>query len=231
MKYYKIEIQSFFENHRISSDADGDKIFNARYYFEQIGKGEIMSDVTLFDYFTLFSYDKYIYWEWHLFDVFRFTSEAGRMHAWLISEDFKNLLENFKLSQPHHFYHSKLLYKGEKLDYYIFQFAGKAIVDLIRTKYIDWTKSILFNPIDKSYLHINSTQEFVDKSLKIMRDSSYDKEIQLKKLTLTEELDFFPMATFLHDDIVSERLKNAIETMGIEGFEFSELDYEVSVAQ
>jgi len=48
-------------------------------------------------------------------------------------------------------------------------------------------------------------------------------------LVLNEAFDFFPMGTFLKDDLVSERLKQAIETVGITGFEFSELDYEVVV--
>jgi hypothetical protein len=42
-------------------------------------------------------------------------------------------------------------------------------------------------------------------------------------------LDFFPLGTYLDDDLVSERLKQAIVDMGITGFELSELDYEVVV--
>ena len=40
--------------------------------------------------------------------------------ALLISKKLKKVLENFKITEPHFYYLSKLLYKGEKKDYYVF---------------------------------------------------------------------------------------------------------------
>ena len=218
MKYYKIKL-SFYnyndKNKRITSSAKGNKIPNANYYFYEMREGKILTDAPLFDYFFLESFEKKKYWEKYLLDVHDFFGEGSQIMGWFVSEDLKLLLETFNLSQPHHFYPSKLSYKGEKIDYYIFQFAGHIMIDEIRTKCINWKNSVFFNPIDE----LRS----------IMKRSKYDKEIKLQKLALKEDLDFFPMATYLNDDIVSENLKRAIEEMKITGFEFSELDYEVVV--
>ncbi len=229
MKYYKIQIQSFYPNERIASTAVGDKITTIGDYFEKIGKGEIIEDAPLFDYFYLESYDQKKYWEWKLFDVHNLRGEGVNPPCWLISDDLKLLLENVNLSYPNHFYPSKLLYKGNKLSYYIFQFAGQVIIDKVREKYINWNGSVFTNPIDGSYPSIKSLQNFINESRLIRKVSKYDKEIRLQKLVLNKTLDFFPMGTYLNDDLVSERLKMAIEDMGITGFEFSELDYEVVV--
>jgi hypothetical protein len=230
MKYYKIKIRLFYPNERISSTAVGDKIPNIEFCLERMKSGEIIEEVPLLDYFYLESYDKKKYWEWRLFDVHDLRGKGIHVPCWFVSGDLKLLLENFNLTKPHHFYPSKLLYKGSKRDYYIFQFDGNSISDEVGIKYIEWSKSLFQNPIDKKYLSINSLQEFIDKYRSIARLSKYDKSIVSNKVVLNQAFDLFP----LHVDpssayIVSSRLKEAIETMGITGFEFSELDYEVVV--
>ena len=216
MKYYKIEIESNNKKDNILIGcAKGNEIPNANYYFYEMREGKILTDAPLFDYFFLESFEKKKYWEKYLLDVHDFFGEGSQIMGWFVSEDLKLLLETFNLTQPHYFYPSKLLYKGKKQNYYIFQFAGHIMIDEIRTKCINWKNSVFFNPIDE----LRS----------IMKRSKYDKEIKLQKLALKEELDFFPMGTYLNDNIVSERLKQAIEEMKITGFEFSELDYEVVV--
>ena len=55
------------------------------------------------------------------------------------------------------------------------------------------------------------------------------KSISSLYIVLNNDLDFFPMQSFFKDNLISERLKQAIEENGITGFEFSELDYEVIV--
>lgn len=229
MKYLKVNFLDYYSIGRTPSYAEGEKVPNGNYYFDEMRNGRIFPETPIFDYFYLKSFDDKKYWEWKLDDIHKFIGEGSQIPGWFVSEDFKLLLEQFRIPQPHHFYPSKLLYKGAKLDYYIFQFAGQNIINEIRTKYINWNKSVFFNPIYNSNLSINSMQEFIDESRNIMRTSQYKKEIILKRIALTTCLDFFPMRTFLNDDIVSDRLKQAIEDMGITGFEFTELDYEVIV--
>jgi hypothetical protein len=225
MKYYKISVKSFYGD-RISSDADF-KDSSKEQFFKLIAKGEMIADISIFDYFYLKSFDEEKYWEWALFDVHRFIGEASWMKgSWLISEKFKNMLKQYSLSQPHFFYSSKLLYKNEKFNYYIFQFTGKLTYKEI-SMCIDFLNSRFLNPQTKELVSFKNIDDYSEKSEKLYfeRDADYLK----KKLVLKKEFDFFPTQSFFKDNLVSEGLKQAIEENEITGFEFSELDYEVVV--
>jgi hypothetical protein len=229
MKYFKINIRFYNDNQRIVSDAEGEKIPNAEEYFWRMNKGEIIQNAPIFDYFYLKSFDTREYWEWKLLDVHGFIGEGSQIKGWLISQKLKFLLEKFILSKPYYFYPSKLLYKDKKLDYYIFQFTGKLTFEQ-GLLYIDYSKTLFWNPIKKENVIISNKEEFISTYRKIYKDNgSLDFAMQNKRLILKEKLDFFPMQMFLKDNIISERLKNALEEIEIEGFEFSELDYEVIV--
>lgn len=231
MKYYRIQTKTIYpENNRIASSANGEKINNADHYFIKMEKGEIINTPPLFDYFYLESFDKKEYWEWSLFDVHNFMGNASRISTcFFISEKLKILLEEFSITNPHFYYLSKLLYKGEKLNYYIFQFTGtKTFTEIF--SYINFNKSIFFDPVKKENIIVNSSDEFILEYKKTYKANGNDNKLKNKKLVLKEELDFIPLETFMNDNIVSERLKQAIEVNGITGFEFSELDYEVSIA-
>jgi hypothetical protein len=229
MKYFKIEFQMFHDINRIASRASGEKIFNAESYFNNMRDGQIINNVPIFDYFFLESFDKKEYWEWKLLDVYKFWGIAGLIDGWLISRKLKLLLDEFQLPISHHIYSSKLLYKNSKLNYYIFQFYWKYIFEK-NLQYFNYRKSIFWNPVKKENVIVNNEKEFLLSYKNIYRENKSLKEImQNKKLVLKEKLDFFPMQMFLQDNIISEKLKNTIEENGIEGFEFSELDYEVVV--
>ena len=85
MKYYKIEINTrYLEINRISSSAQGKDILDSQFYFDKIGKGEVINDAPTFDYFYLESFDKRKYWEWKLNDVHDFTGNGSQIMGWLI---------------------------------------------------------------------------------------------------------------------------------------------------
>lgn len=233
MKYYSIKL-SFFnhndENKRTTSKAKGDKIPNADYYFYEMREGKIIPDAPIFDYFFLESFDEKRYWEKYLLDVHGFIGEGSQILGWFVSKDLKLLFENFNLPEPHCFYPSKLLYKKEKLDYYIYQFDGNQISTELSEKYIRWDISTFKNPIDGEYLSINTLEDFIDKYRNIMRLSKYKKSIIPQKVVLNQFFDLFPLHIEASSAYISsQRLKQAIEDMGITGFEFSELDYEVVI--
>lgn len=234
MKYYKINIKTLYqEDDRIASSAEGGNIDNADYYFIKMDNGEMVYGAPVFDYFSLESFDKKEYWDWILTDVFDFIGKGSRIPGWLISKRFKELLEKFKITEPHFYYLSKLLYKGDKLDYYIFQFSGNNIVEKIRAK-INFEQCIFFDPNNAKDIFVNSKDEFVTEKKRIRKESmqhNKDSKIEIKTLVLKENLDFFPMYNFLEDNIISEKLKQSIEENGISGFEFSELDYEVVIGK
>ena len=77
---------------------------------------------SIFDYFVLESFDKEKYWEWALFDIHGFIGEGSQIFGWYISDKLKSLLEKFRIAPKYHFYETRLLYKGEKFKYWIFQF-------------------------------------------------------------------------------------------------------------
>ena len=56
-----------------------------------------------------------------------------------------------------------------------------------------------------------------------------ENKLKNKKLVLKDNLDFFPIGTIMKDNIVSEKLKQAIEKENITGFEFSELEYDITI--
>ena len=122
MKYYKIKRKTQFpELGRIASGAEGKNV-PEKEYFDRIGKREIIENTPIFDYFILESFEKEKYWEWALFDVHDFIGVGSIMCGWYISDKLKSVLENFRIAPKYHFYETRLLYKGEKFKYWIFQF-------------------------------------------------------------------------------------------------------------
>jgi hypothetical protein len=230
MRYYKIDIKTLYpEVDRIASSVDGDKINDADYYFIKMDDGKIIYNAPVFDYFYLRSYDKKEYWEWLLTDVFDFTGKGSRITGWLISKKLKEILEKYKIAEPHFYYLSKLLYQEQKLDYYIFQFSGKDF-RLPLTNYIDFNKSLFYDPNHKIDFTVSNEKELLFQQEKILEESGFDIiNIPIKKLAINDDIDFISMQNFLGDKIVSERLKQALEENSITGFEFSELEYEVVV--
>ncbi|WP_269221583.1 hypothetical protein [Flavobacterium sp. IMCC34518] len=229
MKYFKINQKFYNDNDRIVSSAEGEKIPNSNYFFNKLRNGEVISNIPILDYFYLKSFDEEKYWEYELNDVHNFIGEGSQIKGWLISRKLKDLFDTFYLPKHYYFYLSKLLYKGEKLDYYIFQFAGKLIFEETLLQ-IDYTNTIFWDPIKKLEVIVNDEKEFLSRYKEIYKENGgLENGIQNKKLILKEAFDFFSMQTFMKDNIVSERLKNSIEKNKIKGFEFLELDYEVIV--
>ena len=220
MKYYKIQIKSFYGD-RIASNANF--IDNSKeYIFKKISLGEINPDTPIFDYFFLESFDEKQYWEWALFDVHNFIGVGSIMCGWYISDKLKSVLENFKIAPKYYFYETRLLYKKEKFKYWIFQFIA-SYRRLNKMQFVNFSQSI-FHANNENYV-FNSYENWSDKN-----DEIYDEckeKLILKKVVLTESFDFFPLIPISSDIIVSENLKQAIEENGIVGFEFFEIDYEV----
>ena len=222
MKYYKIQIKSFYGD-RIASNANF--IDNSKeYIFKKISLGEIIPDTPIFDYFFLESFDEKQYWEWALFDVHNFIGVGSIMCGWYVSDKLKSVLENFRIAPKYHFYETRLLYKKEKFKYWIFQFIA-SYRRLNKMQFVNFSQSI-FHANNENYV-FNSYEDWSDKN-----DEIYDEckeKLILKKVVLTESFDFFPLIPISSDIIVSENLKQAIEENGITGFEFFDIDYEVVV--
>ena len=216
MKYYKIKRKTLFpELGRIASGAEGKNVPEKEYFY-RIGKGEIIENTPIFDYFVLKSFDKEKYWEWALFDIHGFIGVGSIMCGWYISDKLKSLLENFKIAPKYHFYETRLLYKEEKFKYWIFQFP----IDVLHN--YNYEKSEYF--IDNQrVLGIKTAEEYNEYDYKIWKETK--KNIEWRKIVLIDKFDI--VGTWQGDILCSERLKQAIEENGITGFEFFDIDYEV----
>jgi len=226
MKYYKITPKLNNDNGRISSSASVDNLSGIENEFEKIRYGEVVESFSIIDSFYLESFDDEKYWEYQLNDIHSFIGKAKVITGWFISEKLKKKLSGFKISEPHYFYSSKLLYHDEIYKYFIFQFSGKNIYKEL-TSYINFVKSEFINPTSEELHFFNNIDDYAEKSeeLYLEKDTDFIK----KKIVLKDDLDFFPMQSFFKDNIVSERLKQSIEENEITGFEFSELDYEIEL--
>ena len=220
MKYYKIDIKSHFpELGRIASGAEGKNVPEKEYFY-RIGKGEIIENTPIFDYFVLKSFDKEKYWEWALFDIHSFIGEGSQIFGWYISDKLKTILEKFRIAPKYHFYETRLLYKEEKFKYWIFQFP------------IEPLQNIIFEKSDFYYIKDGKQNEIEIKNesefMQIRRDLFIGEDIELEcsKVCLLDSFDIVYQQPN-GDILCSERLKQAIEENGITGFEFFEIDYEV----
>lgn len=226
VKHYKIAPKFNNDNGRISSSASVDNLPEIENELGKIRYGKIVESFPIIDSFYLESFDDEKYWEYQLNDIHSFIGKAKVITGWYISEKLKKLFSGFKISEPHYFYSSKLLYHDEIYEYFIFQFYGKNIYKEL-TSYIDFSKSEFINPTTGELYCFNDIDHYAEKSEELY----FEKDVDFikKRIVLKDDLDFFPMQSFFKDNIVSERLKQSIEENEIRGFEFSELDYEVVV--
>lgn len=219
MKYYKINYTSIFNTkEEVLGYANGVQVPKAKEYFERIGNREIIKDAPVFDYFYLQTSGSKEEWEWRLQDVHGGAYDYPAGGYWYVSDDFKLLLENFKIAHVYHFYETKLLYKGNKLKYWIFQFPINPLLNY------NYEKSEYFFENER-ITGIKTAEEYDDYDYSIWKKTK--KNIEWRKTMLIDSFDF--VVNINGDKLVSENLKNAIELMKLEGLEFSEIDYEVSV--
>ncbi|MDR3140742.1 MAG: hypothetical protein LBU37_03320 [Tannerellaceae bacterium] len=218
MRYFRIKIRPFFEG-RIVSDANGEFVADADLYFTKIRYGEIVENTPIFDYFHLQSFDKKEFWEWKLQDVYRGGWEYPGNRNWYISDRFKLLLERYIIASQYHFYETRLLYKYKKLKYWIFQFP------VTPYKNIDFSKSEFILEQENKVYNFSSEEEYTSCYRKTYKEVK--KKMKCVKIYLKDICDITKSTN--NDIIVSERLKIAMEKINIEGFEFSELDYEIIV--
>jgi len=219
MKYYKTKIKRIFDKeNKVLGHANGEFVPNGAFYFDRIGNGEIIEDAPVFDYFHLQSFDKKIFWEWRLQDVHGGMGVYPSGAFWYISDKLKSLLEKFKIAPKYHFYETRLLYKGEKFKYWIFQFPIGGFHNY------NYEKSEYFIDNER-VLGIKTAEEYDEYDYKIWKETK--KNIEWRKIVLVDKFDI--VDTWQGDILCSERLKQAIEENCITGFEFFEIDYEVVV--
>ena len=222
MKYYKITDISLDLEQKSKGlvadvpSANGEFVPNGAFYFDRMRKREIITDAPIFDYFHLQSFGEKKDWEWRLQDVHGGMGVYPSGAFWYISDKLKSLLEKFRIAPKYHFYETRLLYKGEKFKYWIFQFP----IDYFQN--VKYEKSFYEIPDENILLNFKNKEEFLAANKEEFRKTK--KELITKKICYSENYDLVANDT---DILCSEFLKQSIEENGIIGFEFFEIDYEV----
>lgn len=159
-----------------------------------------------------------------LFDLHQWHGEFPICGWFLpISKSFKELLENFELL-GHKFYEAWVMNNGVKHPYFVLQVYRNSY-----QKFIDFDKTIFNN--------LSTSRDLGERTLNLKRFDSieevkrcaqedwgslaywnYERLVMKSKF---KEIDF--VTFFKLGDLVSERLKLAIEEAGISGVEFKEL--------
>ncbi|WP_320053093.1 hypothetical protein [uncultured Acetobacteroides sp.] len=222
MRYYRVKIVSIFNTPEgVLGHANGEYVLDGKQYFYRMGKGEVVMDAPVFDYFHLQSYGPQKNWEWRLQDVHGFIGEYPTGGCWYISDRLKQLLGQFKIGQGYHFYPTKLLFRGDKLDYWIFQYA------------IHPLQNINFG---RSFFHVEGEEHPVEGISTWQEYEEFDIQLynQSKRSHVWDYTTFNSDYDFLYyivegDILVSERLRDAIEKTGIEGLEFKEVSYMLNI--
>jgi len=219
MEYFIVNMQRrFLIEDKVLGHANGEFVPNGKHYFDRMGKGEVILDAPLFDYFHLQSFGKKEDWEWRLQDVHGFIAVGSIITGWYVSDKFKKLMECFFIAGGYHFYPTKLLYKGEKLDYWIFLYAIGAIQN------IDFNKSVFKIKNEEEIVPILSWDNYL-LTIKTLR-SERQKRIELRSITFVETFDL--VFNIIDSNIlVSKKIKTELENARLVGLEFKILDYSV----
>lgn len=219
MNIYHLKIKRQREgDRRLYPSADGSDVPDNGHIFRKLsGFDEIPppAEIPLLDYFTLTSFEVKTRWEWILCDAMNFQGKYPMSCEMFVSEKFKKLLESFNLGN-HAFYESRLMFKGEKLTYFIFKQDEDVLVDFSKSKFRLEKGMLRPTPLEDFEGIINSKKELreIEKQLE-------DKYLKFKKMAfLAPQTDMF-LIRELPKLGISERLKNEIENAGITGIEIS----------
>ncbi|MBD2701853.1 hypothetical protein IC229_14480 [Spirosoma sp. BT702] len=130
--YLEIGMQGYEFLHKVDNDSEAENSNKFRPYY-------LPDNVPVFDYFVLKQLyaDRKRKYDWILLDVYSTALSKTFLiinDGLLVSEKFKNIFESFKV--PHHkFYPAFLMYKGNKLRYYLFRMGEESIPDFAESTY------------------------------------------------------------------------------------------------
>jgi len=222
MKYYQLKLCSYDENikdelsdgPKVYPRANGNKIYNSNGFLSKGGEfGKIffenyVDDAPIFDYFYLYNLSYQKEYDWILLDAYSYIGQnIPSARGFLVSKRLKEVFEKFIIAKPFRFYESKLMYQGEKLEYYIFHLAQN------EWKEFNYEKSTFYKGNEKLNIKVTSNREFK----KLIKS---EPNIQMN-LVLKNQSDIFYFSQFNY--VISEMLKNRLEKLNSSSFEFTEL--------
>lgn len=151
-----------------------------------------------------------------------FVSNGFSPFLLIMNEKAKDILGQFHLC-PHKFYSLGLYRRKIKNDYFLFHYHSNYsdFVDYQKTSFREH-HSFRFQ---SDPFFVSSKEEFWEKRKAIKTEKGISCGIRGDRIVMNKdfdhELDFFVISILDANTYVSERLKNAIETAGLTGWEFT----------
>jgi hypothetical protein len=224
-RYFKLK-HSIKYNNKIIPGLDGKSVNDKDLLFgtSLVGANKFFKSKVKFDYFILTNFGELESNEAPLIicDYHQWVGEYPIGGQFLpISETFRKLLLRFELPE-HRFYPTKVLFEGTKYKFSILQVLMNTYIEFIdfqntRFNNLNLYGELLFEKKDiKTFNNFEEMEEYY----LINWDFNWNYEkIVMKTIFRDIDLIYLPQL----NEVVSERLKIAIEEAGITGVEFEEL--------
>lgn len=139
-------------------------------------------------------------------------------HFTPISEKFKELLEQHKIHASK-FYPAKVLFKNQVYNYFVWQLLADATIDKINYALTTFNNLSTKRKLRQKVKEVKRFKNF--KQLKLYQKQAWKYNWNFESLVLLEAMknyDFFYLPKLFY--VVTERLKTAIEEVGITGVAF-----------
>lgn len=172
----------------------------------------IVENAPVFDYFLLGDGSSRRKFDWIKLDMYEVFTLGG---GFLVSERFKETLSQFQLPL-HKFYPAKLMYQGQKLDYYLFQLGKETKIVYEQCTYSERGSGIVQSALE---LAINHEDDYYDVRRKYFKRESV---LDIHDFVLDKFYDYFISRELFK--IVSEPLKEALVKAELtEGWKFEDI--------
>lgn len=225
----KDETRKVFPRLRADSLRTGKELFIEK----KIWHIKYVNECPTFDYFTMVKGGDYKKEDdWILLDCYSFigTKVPISIIGYCISPKLKEILESYLIAPPYKFYPCKVKFKGQKLDYFIFQCSfddlNEVLFDKSSFAYYEYSD---INRILHEIEGINNLVEYNDRVINFAKNGM---SLEFIKKTYPRFYDIIPFNMFA----ISERLKCAIEGAELTGVEIKpienmEFDFEKGVPE
>lgn len=224
-KFYKIKEMSWGSEDpekKVYPDLNGNNLLEGKELLGiegQIKNFNVVDNTPVFDWFTMMSISEPGAYDWILLDVYGFAGDHTPMiRGWCISKKLKEIMEKFLIAEPFKFYPAKVMFQGQKYDYYIFQLAYN---ENDHTRFNKCTYQYIKRWPDRGYaeadLHINNKEEFKN------NNALAGYSLITSKTVLDRYFDVFWTRGSMMT--ISEKLKDEIVKENITGLKIEEVDY------
>jgi hypothetical protein len=180
---------------------------------------QFREDAPVFDYFVLkenygVSRKKF---DWIKLDIYDFVTNhmSAIGGAFLVSDRFKEIISSYHLPR-HKFYPAKLMFQGQKLDYYLFQLGEELTIRYAHCLYQIEGEG---KNMTAQELQIHDKESFNFKWIALNKEG---KRLEIQEFVFSNFYDYFISKELFK--VVSEPLKEALESAGLtEGWKFEDI--------